>query len=37
MGAGASRNRGIGEASGEYLAFVDPDDYVSENFFELLY
>lgn len=37
IGAGASRNRGIEEALGEYLSFIDPDDYVSENFFELLY
>ena len=37
IGAGLSRNRGIEEARGEYIGFVDPDDYVSENFFELLY
>ena len=36
-GAGYSRNRGIEEARGEYLSFVDPDDYVAENFLELLY
>lgn len=36
-GAGFSRNRGIEEASGEYLAFVDPDDYIAADFLELLY
>lgn len=37
LGAGYSRNRGIDVASGEYLAFVDPDDYVATNFLQLLY
>ena len=37
MGAGRSRNRGIQEARGEYLAFVDPDDYVSQDFLKVLY
>ena len=37
IGAGASRNRGIEEARGKYVAFVDPDDYISDNFLELLY
>lgn len=37
QGAGMSRNRGIEAAEGEYLAFIDPDDFVSEDFFELLY
>lgn len=36
-GAGYSRNRGIDEACGEYLAFIDPDDYISGDFLELLY
>lgn len=37
LGAGASRNRGIEEAEGEYLAFVDPDDYPERDFLERLY
>ena len=37
MGAGPSRNRGIEVACGEYLSFVDPDDYVAANFLNLLY
>ena len=37
IGAGASRNRGIEAARGDYLSFIDPDDYVSPDFYELLY
>ena len=37
LGAGAARNHGIEEAKGEYLAFVDPDDYPDRSFLELLY
>ena len=36
-GPGISRNKGIDAAKGEYLGFVDSDDYVSNDFFELLY
>lgn len=36
IGAGPSRNRGIEAARGEYLSFVDPDDYVAPDFLELL-
>lgn len=36
-GAGFSRNRGIERASGEYLAFVDADDDIPENYLEHLY
>ena len=35
-GAGAARNHGIALSSGEYLLFVDGDDYLSENFLEAL-
>ena len=34
---GEGRNRGIHEAKGRYIAFVDSDDWVSENFIEKLY
>lgn len=34
---GLSRNKGIEIASGEYLAFIDPDDWVNLDFFEKLY
>ena len=37
LGAGAARNHGIEEAKGEYLSFIDPDDYPERNFLELLY
>ena len=33
-GAGPSRNRGINEAAGKYLSFIDPDDYVFPDFLE---
>lgn len=36
-GAGVSRNVGIEVARGEYLSFVDPDDYVAPDFLSLLY
>ena len=37
IGTGNSRNVGIENATGEYLSFVDPDDYIAYNFLELLY
>ena len=35
-GTGDARNEGIKKAIGEYLCFVDGDDYVTEDYFELL-
>jgi len=34
---GSSRNKGIEIAKGEYIGFVDPDDWVDLDFFEKLY
>lgn len=36
-GLGPTRNRGILESRGEYLAFVDSDDYISNDMLEILY
>ncbi len=36
-GPGTSRNAGIEAANGEYLSFVDADDYPAPDFLELLY
>lgn len=36
-GQGAARNRAIETAVGDYIAFVDPDDVVSDNFISELY
>ena len=37
LGAGPSRNAGIEAARGEYLSFIDPDDFVAPDFLQLLY
>ena len=37
MGLSSARNRGIGSAIGEYIGFVDSDDWVDRDFFEKLY
>ena len=34
MGLGAARDRGMKAASGEYIAFIDSDDYIREDMFE---
>lgn len=36
-GCGASRNRALDEAVGDYIYFFDPDDYILPNAFEELY
>ena len=37
MGSGPSRNAGIDAVGGEYYSFIDPDDLISADFYELLY
>lgn len=37
MGVGLTRNKGIDLAKGEYIGFVDPDDWIDRDFFEKLY
>lgn len=36
-GAGYSRNLGIENASGEFVGFIDSDDFVDKEFYEYLY
>lgn len=36
VNVGAVRNIGIEKAAGDYIYFLDSDDYISENMFELL-
>lgn len=36
-GLGYTRNYGISKANGEFIAFVDSDDYVDKDFYEKLY
>lgn len=36
-GVSIARNRGMKEASGEYIAFIDPDDYIEQNMYSSMY
>ena len=36
-GVSSARNIGIDNACGEYIGFVDPDDYIDANMYEILY
>lgn len=36
-GSGPAKNNGINHAKGQFIGFVDPDDWVSPNYFEVLY
>ena len=36
-GLSDARNYGIKQASGKYISFIDSDDYVKENMYELMY
>lgn len=36
-GQGSARNLGLSIATGEYIAFLDSDDYIKENMYETLY
>lgn len=37
QGVGISRNKGLDIASGEFVSFIDSDDIIDNNFFEILY
>lgn len=36
-GSSSARNLGISKAQGEYIGFVDSDDYITANMYEILY
>jgi len=37
QGLGAARNTGIANARGEYIGFIDSDDYIEADMYEILY
>ena len=37
QGVAAARNQGVEKATGKYLTFVDGDDYLQEDYIELMY
>ena len=37
VGVASARNKGLSVANGEYIAYVDSDDWIDSNMFELLY
>lgn len=37
QGVAVARNTGLAAATGEYIGFVDPDDYIDLDFYEVLY
>ena len=37
QGVAAARNQGVEKATGKYITFVDGDDYLQEDYIELMY